>query len=335
MRLLFVGDVMLGRVVNEALRSVLPAYPWGDTLSVFERADLRFCNLECALSDRGAPWTATPKVFHFRSDAKNSAVLRAAHIDAVSLANNHALDYGAEALADTLALLDAAAIQHAGAGRTFDEAAQVATISTLEGRVGLIAFTDNEPAWEARPDRAGVLYVPVDVRDARAADLLTRVRQAKQTVDLLIVSAHWGSNWGYVPTLAHMSFGRALIDAGADVVFGHSSHVCRGIEIYHGRPILYSAGDFIDDYAVDPVERNDESCIFVLETQRQLQPCRLHVYPTVIEDMQARLASGDRADAIARKMRGLCAGLGVAATWHAEAAGYLDIAFPGVSCAGG
>lgn len=326
MRLVFVGDVMLGRLVNDALRSVPAAFPWGDTLPVLQRADLRLCNLECALSDRGTPWVATPKVFHFRSDAKNTAVLRAARIGAVSLANNHVLDYGDEALTDTVTLLDEAAIQHAGAGRTFDEAAQAATILTPEGRIGLLAFTDNEPAWEATPSQPGVHYVPVNLQDTRAIHLLERVRQTRAAVDYLIVSAHWGPNWGYVPPPEHIPFGRALIDAGADVVFGHSGHVCRGIEMYHRRPILYGVGNFIDDYMVDPMERNDESCIFVLETHQHL-PHRLELYPTVIEDCQARLASADHAEDIARKLQQLCASLGTAATWHAPA-GYLDITFP-------
>lgn len=328
MRLLFVGDVMLGRLVNEALRDVPAAYPWADTLPVFQQADLRFCNLECALSDRGAPWTVPPKTFHFRSDAKNSMVLRAAHIDAVSLANNHALDYGDEALVDTLTLLDAAAIGHAGAGRTFDEAARPAMIQAPAGKIGLLAFTDNEPAWAATQGLPGVLYVPVNRRDRRAIRLLERVRQAKQTVDFLIVSAHWGPNWGYAPPPEHVPFGRALIDAGADVVFGHSCHVCRGVEIYRQRPILYGTGNFIDDYAVDPVEPNDESCIFLLETH-QHQPRRLQLYPTVIEDCHARLAPGDRSEAIARKLHRLCADLGTVTTWHPETApGYIDIVFP-------
>ncbi len=325
-RIVFVGDVMLGRMVNEGLRLAPVAYPWGDTLPVFQDADLRICNLECTLSDRGAPWAATPKVFHFRSDAKNSAVLGAAHIDAVSLANNHAMDYGAEALADTLMLLDEAGIQHAGAGRTVDEAAQAATLVTRAGRIGLLAFTDNEPAWEATPGQPGVYYVPVDLQDTRAIHLLERVRQTRAAVDFLIVSAHWGPNWGYEPPSGHVVFGHALIDAGADVVFGHSCHVCRGIELCHRRPILYGTGDFIDDYMVDPVERNDESCIFVLETRQHL-PRRLQLYPTVIENLHAQLAAGERAEDIARTLQRLCAGLGTTATWHA-AAGYLDITFP-------
>src|SRR5450759_4410297 len=93
LKLLLAGDVMLGRLVNEILEVELPAYPWGDTLPLFQDADVRLCNLESVISDRGTPWSATPKMFHFRSDAKNVAVLNAAHIDAVSLANNHVLDY--------------------------------------------------------------------------------------------------------------------------------------------------------------------------------------------------------------------------------------------------
>ncbi|HET9109246.1 MAG TPA: CapA family protein [Ktedonobacterales bacterium] len=316
MRLLFVGDVMLGRLVNEALRSESSEYPWGDTLPLFLRADVRLCNLECVLSDRGTPWVATTKAFHFRSDARNIAVLRAARIDAVSLANNHTLDYGAEALADTLALLDAAGIQHAGAGRTRDEAAQPAITASPEGAIGLLSFTDNEPEWEATLDGPGTLYAPVNLRDARIRRLLESVSETRKNVDFLVVAAHWGPNWGYVPMPEHILLGHALIDAGADVVFGHSSHVYRGIEIYRGRPILYSVGNFIDDYAVDPVERNDQSCVFTLVTH-QRQPRSLRMYPTVIEGCQARLAFGDTAAASGRKLRQLCAGLGTAATWNA------------------
>jgi poly-gamma-glutamate synthesis protein (capsule biosynthesis protein) len=115
MRVLIVGDVMLGRLVNQALASNPPGYPWGDTLPLFACADLRICNLECVLSDRGRPWSATNKVFHFRSDAKNVAVLDAAKIDVVSIANNHALDYEYEALTEMLEVLNRGGISHAGA----------------------------------------------------------------------------------------------------------------------------------------------------------------------------------------------------------------------------
>lgn len=105
LKLLFVGDVMLGRLVNDVLRDEPPTYPWGDTWPFFREADWRACNLECVISDRGSPWTRTPKAFHFRSDAKNVAVLKAAGINAVPLANNHTLDYGHRALFDMLTQL--------------------------------------------------------------------------------------------------------------------------------------------------------------------------------------------------------------------------------------
>lgn len=317
MKLALVGDVMLGRLVNEVLRHAPADYPWGDTLAIFGGADLRICNLECVISDRGTPWMRTPKVFHFRSDAKNIAVLKAAGIDAVALANNHALDYEVEALLDTLSILAGAGIARAGAGVDLAEASRPATCATEGVTVGLVAFTDNEPEWEATATQPGLLYVPVDLEDARAQRLFAAVEEAKSGVDLLVVSAHWGPNWGYRPPSAHGPFARRLVDAGADVIFGHSGHVFRGVELYRGRPIVYCAGDFVDDYAVDEVERNDESFIFVIEADGA-QPKRLLLHPTVIREYQARLARGAEAEAIAGKMQRLCADFDTPAIWRRE-----------------
>jgi len=324
MQLLFVGDVMLGRLVNEMLKHESPAYPWGDTLPILQAADLRICNLECVIANQGAPWIATPKVFHFRSDARNIAVLEAAGIHAVSLANNHTLDFGYDALHEMLTILDAAGIWYAGAGRNLQEAARPALMELQGNRIGLLAFTDNEPPWAATPTQSGVYFVPIDLQDARARNLFENIHRAKEAVDFLIVSAHWGPNWGYTPPPEHILFGHALIDAGADIVFGHSGHVFRGIEIYHGRPILYCTGDFIDDYAVDPVERNDQSLIFTIEIDQQ-RIHRLRLYPITIRHFQARLAQGAEAEAIAIQMQRLCAGLHTTLTWH-RAGNYLEYA---------
>ncbi|WP_041245481.1 CapA family protein [Geotalea uraniireducens] len=314
MKLLFAGDVMLGRLVNRALQRLPPEYPWGDTLPLFATADWRMCNLECVISDNGTPWSLTPKIFHFRSDAGNVAVLQAAHIDAVSLANNHSLDYEYEAMFDMLRILNKAKIAHAGAGADLAEASRPA-VSQVQGlRIGVIAFTDNEPAWEAATEQAGVWFVPIDLQNARAAGLMAKIHRVRAEVDLLVVSVHWGPNWGHEPPPEHIDFGRALIDAGADAVFGHSGHVFRGIEIYRQRPIIYCAGDFIDDYAVDEVERNDRSMIFILEYD-QCSLSKIRLYPTVIRDFQARLAQGSEAEWIGRKMQQLCADLATSSLW--------------------
>ena len=289
MKLALAGDVMLGRLVDAALEHRPADHPWGDTLPRFLNADWRACNLECVVSDR-RPAVLPAKAFHFRSAARNVAVLEAAHIDAVSIANNHVLDFGPEALLDMLDILDRAGIARAGAGRDLEEARRPAiTMATDGSRVGLVACTDNEPDWEAGNRRPGVFHIETDLADKGALALLGITRDTRREVDLLVVSLHWGPNWGYRPPRGHCPLARSLIEAGADVVLGHSGHVFRGIEIHQGRPIIYCAGDFIDDYAVDPVECNDQSFMFTVDVEGgRLR--RVLLQPTIIEDCQARLA---------------------------------------------
>jgi poly-gamma-glutamate synthesis protein (capsule biosynthesis protein) len=317
LKLLLAGDVMLGRLVNEILEVELPAYPWGDTLPLFQDADVRLCNLECVISDRGTPWSATPKMFHFRSDAKNVAVLNAAHIDAVSLANNHVLDYDYEGLYDTLRHLEQAGIRSAGAGTTLREASEPVIWEVQGRKLGLIACTDNEPDWAASGEHPGVWYVPIRVQDERAHQLFEIVQRTKAEVAYLIVSLHWGPNWGYAPPPGHKPFAHALIDHGADLIFGHSGHIVRGIEVYQDKPIIYCAGNFIDDYAVDEVERNDQSFLFLIELNGTTL-ARLLLYPTVIRNFQARRARNDESHAIVAGMQRLCAQLQTATRWNEE-----------------
>lgn len=313
------GDVMLGRLVNEKLRRVGAHYPWGDTDSVLRQADLTIANFECVLAAGGEPEAG--KVFHFRSDPKNVASLRSAGIGMVSLANNHVLDYGAGAFGEMLPALDTAGVLHAGAGLDRDGARRPAVRRVAGTAVGLIAFTDNQPDWEADAG-PGVFYVPVVASDRRVDDLLALVRRTKARVGLLVVSAHWGPNWGSGAPSEHRELARALIEAGADVVYGHSPHIFRGVEVYRNRPVIYSAGDFVDDYAVDPQERNDQSFIFLLETDRGT-PLRLRLHPTLITDFQARLA-GRSSRQIAERMQRLSRHLGTASSWDA-AGGCLEI----------
>ncbi len=323
MRLLFAGDVMLGRLVNGLLERRTPEYPWGDTLPVFKSADARFCNLECVISDHGEPWSQTPKYFHFRSDTKNVKVLKAAGIDAASIANNHTLDFEYEAAFEMLKVLDKEGISRAGAGHDYNEASAPAFLKVKDIVVAFIAFTDNEPVWAAYGSHPGIFFVPVDREDVRAKKLFELIKETKTRADIVIVAAHWGPNWGYRPAPEHIPFAHALVDSGADIVFGHSCHVFQGIEIYGGRPIIYSAGDFIDDYAVDEVERNDESFIFVVETTGRLVS-RLVLYPTVIKRFQATMADETRAGRIASKMHKLCDEFSTNARWD-EKERYLEI----------
>ncbi len=304
---------MLGRLVNEVLKTASPRHPWGNTLPLFRSADACICNLECVIADGGTPWQ--PKTFNFRSDAKNVQVLKAAGMTGVSLANNHTLDYGFDALSEMLDTLKQSGIQYAGAGRTIREAMRPIVFRAGDLRVGLVSFTDNEPRWEATPYMPGTFYTPVELDDARARKLLQIVAHLKTQVDFVVVAAHWGPNWGYRPPSEHVLFAHALVAAGADIVFGHSPHVFRGIEFYGSSVILYSCGDFVDDYQVSETERNDESFVFIVEiVDRRIN--RLLLYPTVItRSFQARLAPD--AEAIVSKMEVLCREFGTEAVWQA------------------
>jgi poly-gamma-glutamate capsule biosynthesis protein CapA/YwtB (metallophosphatase superfamily) len=184
---------MLGRLVNERLKTAGPDYPWGDTLPLLRGAHLRIANLECVLAAGGAPQQG--KVFHFRSDPRNVECLRRAGIDIVPLANNHVLDFGKAAFQEMPPLLDAAGILHAGAGPDRDAARRPAVLQVAGTAVGLIAFTDNQPDWEAKHE-AGCFYVPVAGGVRREAELLELVRRTKDRVQLLVVSAHWGAQLG-------------------------------------------------------------------------------------------------------------------------------------------
>jgi poly-gamma-glutamate capsule biosynthesis protein CapA/YwtB (metallophosphatase superfamily) len=300
------GDVMLGRGVNEVLRTARPAEPWGDVLPLLLSADLRVINLECAITGHRRPWSRTPKVFHFRADPSCVEVLRTARVDACSLANNHTLDFEEKGLLDTLAHLEAAGIRYAGAGRNLEEATRPVL---LEGGVALVAFTDNEPPFAAGPDRPGTNYLPVSTEP----EVLRRVEEAigaarEAGARTVVFSNHWGPNMVRRPKAAFRRFARAVVDRGADVYYGHSAHVFQGVEVYRGKPILYDTGDFIDDYAVDPDLRNDRSFLFRVSMEDG-EFKRLELFPVVLPYARVELAGGEEREAIFALMQDLSAGM--------------------------
>lgn len=296
-RLGLAGDAMLGRLVDRhvlANPATRPAYVWGNTLPLWRQMDLRMVNLECVIATTGEPWV--PKTFHFRGGPRAIDALETAGIQLVSLANNHVLDFGAEALRECLGRLRRASIRYAGAGETSAEAVAPAMLTAGGITLAVVALTDGEPEWEATPDRPGTAYVRCDP-GGLAEPYRTRVArtlaQARAAAHLVVVSAHVGSNWG-PPTAQTRALAHQLIDLGADLYWGHSNHTVQGIEIYRGRPILYSCGDFIDDYAVDPVERNDLSCLFELQIEHT-NVSRILLHPVRIARFQVNHAGSEDA----------------------------------------
>lgn len=304
---------MLGRLVNETLKTMQPQEAWGDVLPHLLQADLRIVNLECALTAHRSPWTRNCKMFHFRADPAAVRVLQAAHIDACTLANNHILDYEEHGLRDTLRILNKTGIQHAGAGANAADAASPALLDIAGDspcRVALLSFTDNEPDFAAGADHPGTNYLPVSFDDETFTRIANSIAQARaQGADLVIFSNHWGANFIERPSEEFRNFARRVIELGADIYHGHSAHICQGIEIHHGKAILYDTGNFIDDYAVHPQLRNDRSCLFKLMFEEK-KLCRIELLPVSLSVANVALVQGKEFDAICEHMAMLCAEFG-------------------------
>jgi poly-gamma-glutamate synthesis protein (capsule biosynthesis protein) len=228
-------------------------YVWGDALGVWDRLapDLRIVNLETSITLSDEFWLS--KAIHYRMHPANVACLTEANLDCCVLANNHVLDWGYAGLAETLATLSAAGIATAGAGSDADEAARPARLSVpAKGDVLVFSLAAESsgvpPDWAAVGGRAGV-HLLDDLSEASACEFGEHVSRHRQPGDVVVVSIHWGSNWGYEVPEEQRRFAHHLIDAcAADLVHGHSSHHARGIEIYQGKLILYGTGDFVTDY---------------------------------------------------------------------------------------
>jgi poly-gamma-glutamate capsule biosynthesis protein CapA/YwtB (metallophosphatase superfamily) len=290
------GDTMLGRKVAEAIGEHGPdAVVADEVVAVAHEADLLVLNLECCISDRGEPWPDPRKPFFFRAPPAATEVLTRLGVDCVTLANNHALDYGADALLDTLAHLRAAGIRYVGAGVDVAAARAPVTLQADGLRVAVLGCADHPQDYAAGPATPGIAYgldwVGSAIADAEA--------------DAVVVTPHWGPNMTSEPHPRIRSAAAELRAAGATLVAGHSAHVFHGVE---GR-ILYDLGDFLDDYAVDRELRNDLGLLFLVELDRA-GPVRLEAVPLGLEFCHTRLAAGEEAEWICGRFTAACRRLG-------------------------
>ncbi|GAA2795692.1 CapA family protein [Saccharopolyspora taberi] len=226
-------------------------WPWGSALSVLDRVrpDVRVINLESAIT-RGGEF-APGKGVHYRMSPENAPFLSAGRPDVCVLSNNHVLDFGRRGLTDTLDALSAAGLRWAGAGRDDAEAGRPAVVPAGDRRVLVFACgvaSSGIPArWAAKPHRPGVNFLP-GPSEVTADALVGAMGPWVRRGDVVVVSVHWGGNWGYEVSEDEIEFAHRLIDGGVHVVHGHSSHHPRPVELYRGGLILYGCGDFIDDY---------------------------------------------------------------------------------------
>jgi poly-gamma-glutamate capsule biosynthesis protein CapA/YwtB (metallophosphatase superfamily) len=318
MRLALAGDTMLGRGVAEAV-SQDPRRPLvaPEVAAAAGEADAFILNLECCLSNRGERWPDPRKPFFFRGPPEAASLLAELGVDCVTLANNHALDFGEEAFADTLEHLHEAGIAWVGAGTNLARARAPAVLDVAGARLGVVAFGDHPADFAAGPATPGIAYADVR-KDGVPGWVLEALRGLR--ADVTLVTPHWGPNMVAEPQPYVLEAARALVEGGATLVAGHSAHVFHGVA---GR-VLYDLGDFLDDYAVDAALRNDLGLLFLV-TLDESGPREVQALPLKLEYCYTRLATMEEASWIAHRFRSACAALG---TDVAEEDGRLVIRHP-------
>lgn len=230
-----VGDIRLDGPVGELIARHGPQHP-SSGIKEWLSADITLGNLECPVTLRGEK---QPKTWNFRAPPKNLAALKAAGFHLLNLANNHSMDYGPQGFLDTLGALKKQGFLYIGGGKDLAEAESLRVIKTAAMRVGFLGFTSTFPkeAWAGRR-KPGVAYSDFNRFPAL-------IRAARKRCDLLVVSFHGGTELAPEPNEIQKAFGRVAVKAGADLVLGHHPHVLQAVELYAGKPILHSIGNFL------------------------------------------------------------------------------------------
>lgn len=242
LRVAAVGDVMLDRDVGRHYRAAPGDFAMADVRAELSGADLVLANLENPVASSGRPDPVQDPNVTFRAAPESLGVLSAIGVNVVSLGNNHMLDYGDDALVETLERLDAAGIGRVGAGRDYREANAPLLLEVAGRRVailshGFVYSVNTRMATRSRPG----------IADHRIERILPRIHRLASTGHDVIVAVHWGFEYRFWPLPYQMRQARRMIDAGARLVLGHGPHYPQGIERYREREIVYSLGNFIFD----------------------------------------------------------------------------------------
>jgi poly-gamma-glutamate synthesis protein (capsule biosynthesis protein) len=279
-----VGDIILGRTVNTIMTRLNDfAAPFRLVADELKQSDLTIGDLECSLSDSIAP-PSDPYTFLFITSAAAVEGLTLAGIDGVSRANNHSMNFGAAGMHDTAAALDAAGIRHFGIGDTLAEARQPGLFEVKGVRIAFLGFDGiTGGSYGATDASAGTSPLIVE-------NLEADITAARQQAELVIPYIHWGVEYTLEPTTEQRTIARRAIDAGADLVVGSHPHWVQGMEIYQGKPIIYSLANFVFDQ--DWSEETKQGLIMHLTFQGS-RLVALRFVPVYIEDFyRPRIVDG-------------------------------------------
>lgn len=237
-KIAFAGDVMMEGSIERAMNKHGFDYPFLQVRDELQQVDYAIVNLETAVTKRGVP---QQKQFNFRTGKNSIVALKDAGFQMVSLANNHAMDFGEIGLLDTIDYLNKVGLAHIGAGRNSEEAYAAEVIEIKGKQIAILGFSRVLPTveWYATPYKPGIA-------SGYQLDRMVRIiKEVKNEVDYVFVFMHWGVERKQMPEPYQFHYAKAMIDAGADGIIGAHPHVIQGLDYYKGKPIAYSLGNFL------------------------------------------------------------------------------------------
>jgi len=288
------GDVMLGQMMQPFIDIHGYTYPFLNTAPILKNADIALCNLEGPLSCSGAP--VGDKKFTFCVSTNAVMGLSFAGFDAVTLANNHILDYGEPAVLETIRILTKNSIQSCGYGCSQETANQPAIIKNNHNKITLLSFCRVPPDhYYAMKNTAGSAFGSLQ-------NIKAGIKKACTKNTTCIVAFHWGTEYTHYPESIQIKLAHAAIDAGADAVIGHGPHVLQGIEIYHGAPILYSLGNFAFGYYYTTFKHLATESMIVLLKANKNSIAEIEIIPlnvnNIATDYRPRIPADNNAQKI-------------------------------------
>ncbi|QEM69520.1 CapA family protein [Geobacter sp. FeAm09] len=291
-----VGDIMLAGRWTPLLKSRGYDHPFGGVAATLAGSDINLGNLESPIASSGREYTA--KKFRFRAEPGVAAAVRKAGFNLVTLANNHSMDFGAAALTETMANLEAAGIAWIGAGENLAEARRAAIFTVKGKKIAFLGYSLTQPveffAARRHPGTAPG-YEDIFVPD---------IAQARKEADYVIVSFHWGREGQGMPIPFQRSTAHKAIDAGADVIIGHHPHVLQGIERYGKGIIFYSLGNFTFASTSTTADRSVIIRLRLDDTRREAEILPLDVLYRRV-GFQPRLLSGKPAANVIERLNSL------------------------------
>ncbi len=294
LKLAFVGDIYLGGFMQgKNLKD--PSYPFTQVAPVLNNSDILIGNLESPLSLKGEVWLE--KTFTLQTDPRTVQSLKFANFSVLTLANNHIMDFGPEALAETLAVLDKNNIKRAGAGMNLAEARRPAILDHNGLTIAVLAYNNTFPLeFNAGPNRPGTAYgdLPVVLQDIRAV---------REKADIVIVAFHWSAELLEIPKDYQRIFAKKCIAAGANIVIGHHPHILQPLEVIDGGLVAYSLGNF----AFASMSRKVKDSVILLVECDEKGPYRAVLVPLNVNNPevqgQTRIRHGEDGARVIRHLQ--------------------------------